>query len=97
MRIEEEDFRLDYDGSCNRFDLYMTKVIHANDPEKRRTEPSIYGYSMTLEGALKKIINNRISKKNKETYSLKEYLKEYKQHVDDLNYIIENLKPIKNG
>jgi len=85
MIIEEEDFKLIYDDDHDRFDVYTVKVINAKDLEKRREEYSIYGYSMTLEGALRKIINMRISKR-KESYFLKEYLKEYKDLLSSLKF-----------
>ena len=47
MIIKESDFELTYNPEYNNFDLHMVKVINAKDPEKRREELSILGYSMS--------------------------------------------------
>ena len=90
IAIIEDDFTLVYDVDHDLWDLHMLKIIHADDPEKRREEKTIFGYSMTINGALKKIINHRINKKQK-TYIFREYLKEYREQIDKLNQITKHL------
>lgn len=90
MTIEESDFTLEYDVDHDVWNLYMIKVIHADDPELRREERTIFGWSMRLNSALKKIINHRIDKKQK-VYTFKEYLKEYNLQLDKLNFITKQL------
>lgn len=77
MVIEEEDFILEYDDNCDRFDLSLLYVKNAKNPAKRSEEFKIYGHSMPLEPCLNKIINSRIAKK-KDTLTMQEYLAEYK-------------------
>ena len=86
MVIEEKDFKLTQIESFDRFDLELLYIINAKNPEKRREEFKVEGYSMTLETCLNKIINYRLSN-NKDTYSLKEYIKEYKAE----RKLLENL------
>lgn len=90
MTIEEDDFTLEYDVEHDVWNLYMVKVVHADDPEKRREEKAIFGYSMRLSGALRKIINHRISKKQS-FFKFVDYLDLYKHELDKLKYITEKL------
>lgn len=78
MIIEEKDFILTQQGDFDRFDLELLYVVNAKDPTKRREEFKEAGYSMTMETALNKVINYRVSKKE-ETLSLQKYLKMYKE------------------
>lgn len=88
MVIQEEDFILEWDEGCNRFDLSIAHVVNAKDPTKARTEFKNWGYSMTLEYCLKKIINHRISKKV-DTINLERYLKEYKDEVKKIEHLLK--------
>ena len=59
MVIEESDFKLEYEENSNKFDLYLLHTINAKDEEKRRDEFKIDGYGVSLESAIKRIINYR--------------------------------------
>ena len=63
MIIEEKDFRLEYEEAGNRFDLYLLQIVNAKDADKRREEFKLHGYGMTMEHALKVIINTRLKNK----------------------------------
>ena len=76
MTIEEEDFILEYDDNCDRFDLSLLYVKNAKDPAKRSEEFKIYGHSMLLESCLNKIINSRIAKR-KNVLNMQEVLKKW--------------------
>jgi hypothetical protein len=78
VKIEEKDFVLEYDKDSNKFDLYLLYVKNAKIPEKRSEEFKLYGYSMTLESCLNKIIHDRLSKRY-EVLTLKNYLDEFKK------------------
>lgn len=92
MTIEEEDFILEYDDNCDRFDLSLLYVKNAKDPTKRSEEFKIYGHSMILEHCLNKIINNRIAK-HKNILTMQEYLTEYKAEREKI-YESVSLAPI---
>ena len=94
MTIEEEDFILEYDDNCDRFDLSLLYVKNAKDPAKRSEEFKIYGHSMPLESCLNKIINNRIAKK-KNVLNMQEYLAEYKTERKKI-YESVSLAPVIN-
>lgn len=91
MIIEEKDFKLSQIDSFDRFDLELLYVVNAKNPEKRREEFKTEGYSMTLEACLQRIINYRLSNKQ-DIYSLKEYLKEYRNERIELENLIKNGK-----
>lgn len=88
MKIQEEDFYLEFDEGSKRFDLYLLQVINAKDPKKRREEFKIDGYTMQLDSALKKVINYRLNKKLDVT-DLKTYLQEWKKESDKLTYLLK--------
>jgi len=83
MKIEEEDFTLEYDDNCNRFDLYLMHTKNAKDPEKRADELKIYGYGMPLSMCVSKIINYRIAKGH-DVLSLEQYFEEYRKQFERL-------------
>ena len=89
MIIEEKDFKLSQIDSFDRFDLELLYVVNAKNPEKRREEFKTEGYSMSLEVCLQRIINYRLSNKQ-DVYSLKEYLKEYRNERIELENLIKN-------
>lgn len=88
MTIQEEDFRMILGGG-NLWDLELTKVVRPKGGEPR-VEFKPEGYGMPLESCIKRIINKRISDK-KETLSLKEYVEEYKQQVDELKKLFNQM------
>lgn len=87
MIIEEKDFILTQQGDYDRFDLELMYVVNAKDPLKRREEFKEAGYSMTLETAVHKIINYRVSKKE-ETLTLQKYLEMYKKERLELTKLL---------
>lgn len=87
MIIQEEDFRMIPCGAL--WDLELAKTIRPKGGEPR-VEFKSEGYGMTMESCIKRVINKRIADK-KETLSLKEYLDEYKQQLDTLNKLFNQL------
>ena len=87
MIIEEKDFRLEYEEAGSRFDLYLLQIVNAKDADKRREEFKLYGYGITMEHALKVIINTRLKNK-KEVFTLKEYLQDYRAEIKSLKDLI---------
>lgn len=88
MIIEGEDFRMEHVEDSTQFDLYTIHVVNAKSEEKRREELKLVGYSLSITSCLQHIINYRLSK-NKETYTLKEYLKDYKAEAKLLTDLID--------
>lgn len=88
MIIEDIDFKMEWIEDSLKFDLYTIHVVNAKSEEKRREELKLVGYAMTIPTCLHHIINYRLSK-NKETYSLKEYLKDFNKEVKILTNLIE--------
>lgn len=88
MTIQEEDFKL---TSCGGFlwDLELAKVVRPKNGEPR-VEFKPEGYGMTIESALKRVINKRISDK-KDALSLKEYAELFKQHLDELKKLLAGI------
>lgn len=89
MIIEEQDFRLTSDGSPF-WDLELLCTIKPRNGEPR-LEFKTYGYGLSLEHAIKRIINHRISQKHPDVMSLKEYLSEYVNQMNKLSKLCENL------
>ena len=80
MIIEEEDFKLESCGEASHlFDLELLYTINKGK-EKERNEFKNAGYGLTLNTAIKKVITYRIEQK-KEVFSLKEFLKEFKDEL----------------
>lgn len=84
MIIEEHDYRLtQISDSSPFFDLELLRTVKPKSGETRE-EFQNAGYGVTLETALHKIINYRISCRH-EALSMKEYLTEYKKEVESLH------------
>lgn len=86
MIIEENDFKLEFDDGCYRFDLYLLHIVNAKSDEKRREEFKLEGYSMTLTSAIRRIILYRLNKKL-DVVSLENYLKEYKNEAERISSV----------
>ena len=82
MFIEEEDFRLYNDGESDHWDLELLRTVRPKGKPERQ-EFQIVGYGYSFPNALKVIANYRISMK-KDTYTLKEYMQDYKGIIDQL-------------
>lgn len=94
MIIEESDFRLENSNDFSQFwDLELLYTVKPKSGEARN-EFKNSGYGLTLETAIKRIINYRISKKH-ETLSLAQYLKEYKEENESIHRLIESSKESK--
>ncbi len=92
MRIEEADFILepsltDYDGI---FDLYLPQQV--NSKTNPRIEFRSAGYGMSLASCVKRICRYRaISKLNKETITLMEYMKALLESEEELKQMFNEL------
>lgn len=86
MIIEENDFKLEFDEGCYRFDLYLLHVVNAKSEDKRREEFKLDGYSMTLTSAIRRIILYRLNKKL-DTVNLENYIKEYQNEAKKISTI----------
>ena len=91
MIIQEEDFKLEYDEGCSKFDLYLMHVVNAKIPEKRKEEFKLDGYSMSLESSIRRIIKYRLNKKL-DVVDLKTYLREYKNEQDKITKVFGEYK-----
>ena len=88
MIIEESDFRLENASDFSQFwDLELLYTVKPKSGEVRQ-EFKNSGYGLTLESAIKRIINYRLSNK-KEIYTLKEYLEEYKAENDKIRRLVQ--------
>lgn len=88
MVIEESDFRLTQvsDSSCF-WDLELLYTIRPKGKEARQ-EFKICGYGLTMPSAMRHIAHFRMSQKHpEEAITMKQYLKEYNQIIDDISKI----------
>ena len=83
MTIEEQDFRLTpVSESSSMFDLELMYTVHPKGKEARQEFKNV-AYGISLESALKKIIQYRISCKH-DTTDLATYLKDFREELDSL-------------
>lgn len=88
MVIEENDFRLTpISSSCPMFDLELLHTVHPKGKEARQEFKNV-AYGISLESALKRIIQYRLSCKH-DTLDLATYLKEFREEVDSLKKLCE--------
>lgn len=88
MVIEESDFRLtSVNEYSTKWDLELLYTVRPKGKEAR-TEFKAVAYGLPLESALKRVINFRISNKHQDVISLKDYLKEYKDQLNQLNHLL---------
>ena len=85
MVIEEKDFRLTpVSESSPMFDLELLYTVRPKGKEARQEFKNV-AYGISLEYAIKKIIQYRISQKYKdEAISLRTYFKEFKEELDSI-------------
>lgn len=89
MVIEESDFRLTpVKDSGDRFDLELLKVINKGK-KTERSEFKIVAYGVTIEQAIKHIINNRIIKNNSGVITLQQYLLEYQKNIQNITNLLK--------
>ena len=88
MVIEESDFRLtSVNEYSTKWDLELLYTIRPKGKEAR-TEFKAVAYGLPLESALKRVINFRINNKHQDVISLRDYLKEYKDQLNQLNHLL---------
>lgn len=82
MEIKERDFKLSLNSNYSTWDL---EILTTSKDGKDKYVSA--GYGLTLEHAIKKISNYRISKNSKDL-DMKSYLSRFKGIVDDLRTCI---------
>lgn len=90
MTIEENDFRLiPVSDSSITFDLELLYTVKPKGKEARQEFKNV-AYGISLEIAIKKIAQYRVSCQCKEeAISLKTYLAEFKKELDSLKKLCE--------
>ena len=90
MVIEEKDFRLEQiSDDSNFWDLNLLRVKKKRDGSiVEEFGDTIYG--ITLEHAIKRIISNRISRKNPESVDMKTYLKLWSEEMKNVNGLCQS-------
>lgn len=84
MVIEESDFRLTSCTETGHFwDLELLCTVRPKGKEARQ-EFKISGYGLTIEGAIDRITNFRISNKHPEAMTMKTYLDEYREIKEEI-------------
>lgn len=86
MIIEENDFKLIQCEPSPVFDVEVLSIIRPKGKETRSEFKNI-GYGVSIQRALELIIYYKINKKHaeKNIIPFKEYLKSYKEIIDELN------------
>lgn len=85
MVIEESDFKMTKTtGPFWDLELLYT-VKPKGKPERQEFKDA--GYGMTLEHCVQKVIYHRMEQKQ-ESYSLKEFIRGYKEEVDKLKKLL---------
>lgn len=88
MIIEEKDFRLTpVSESSPMFDLELLYTVRPKGKETRQ-EFKNAAYGISLESALRKVIQYRLSCKY-DTVDLATYLKEFREELDSLRKLCE--------
>lgn len=89
MEIIESDFRLKpISEDSPLFDLELLYTVKPRGGESRQ-ELKISGYGLTLINALQKIAHYRVVNNHKEeSISLKAYIKEYLENINNLKELI---------
>lgn len=90
MEIVEKDFKLSpIDESSPFFDLELLYVVKPRGGEPR-LEFKNAGYGMSLESAIRKIAQYRVSCNHKdEAVRLQTYFSEYKKELDSLKELLK--------
>lgn len=89
MTITEKDYRLTLNDNNNTWDLEL--LYHVKPKGKaERDEFRSAGYGISMEHAMKKIINYKIAKAYPDTLAYRQYLNEYKHLTDQLYKALNN-------
>lgn len=90
MIIEEKDFRLTpIDESTPRFDLELLYEVRPKGKDSR-LEFKNAGYGLSLDTAIKRVSQFRVSNNHKEeAVSLQTYFNEFKKEVESLTKLCE--------
>lgn len=93
MIIEEKDFRLKpIDDSSLMFDLELLYKVTPKGGESR-LEFKTAAYGLSLETALKRVVQYRLSNKHdEEAVSLESYCKEFIEELDSLTKFAKQFK-----
>lgn len=90
MIIEGNDFRLTpIKDSGGWFDLELLKTVNKGKKNERQEFKNV-AYGVTIETAIKYIINARIATNSPEVIDLKTYLEEYKKNLDEIKKMCGN-------
>ena len=87
MIIEESDFKLTLSVTGLSWDLELLREIKSRDGSVRK-EFKLEGYGMSMDRCMQIITNYRLEK-NKEVYSLKEYIRDYKHQIQQLKELLK--------
>ena len=87
MIIEEPDFKLTLSASGTSWDLELLRGVKSRDGSVRY-EFKLEGYGIPMDKCMQIIINYRLER-NKETYSLKEYIRDYKEQIKQLKELLK--------
>lgn len=88
MIIEESDFRLTpVSETSSLFDLELLYTIRPKGKETRQEFKNV-AYGISLESALRKVIQYRLSCKH-DSVNLSTYLKEFREELDSLRKLCE--------
>jgi len=92
MLIKEEEFQIKpCEGDPTRYDLAFVKIVKPRDGSEPRKELGTPLYGLSFVSCLKNIISHRMSLR-KNTYTLAQFIKEYKKCNQDLiNFIKEQI------
>lgn len=88
MVIKEKDFQLiPVSDSSSAFDLELLYTVRPKGKEARQEFKNV-AYGISLESALKKVIQYRLSLKH-EVVDLGTYLREFREEIDSLRKLCE--------
>lgn len=96
MLIKEHDFQIKpCDADPSRYDLAFVKTVKPRDGGEPRKELGSPLYGLSFESCIRHIIGYRMSLKQN-TYSLAQFLKEYKKcNTELINYLKEQISSEK--
>ena len=87
MIIEESDFKLTLSVTGLSWDLELLREVKSKDGSVKK-EFKLEGYGIPIDRCMQIITNYRLEK-NKEVYSLKEYIRDYKHQIQELKELLK--------